>query len=67
MIKKVELKWMYQYDIEDPSFGLETDKYVWVNKVLTGRANVAEMINYFEKYYPNDERNFIDKLKELSR
>lgn len=62
---KVELKWMYHYEVDDDMFGIETDRYQWCRKILDGYP-VEMAIEYFEKHYSNDEKRFIEKLKELS-
>lgn len=61
---KYELKWMYHYDVEDAAFGVETDKYRWCMNVLDG-VSIQELLNYFTKYYSNDEAHFISRIKEL--
>lgn len=62
---KNELKWMYHYDIDDEAFGVETDKYRWCKLVVDGKASIEDLLEYFTKYYPNDEKYFIIKIKEL--
>jgi hypothetical protein len=56
---------MHSHDVDDIAFGIQTDRYTWVCKVLQGECSVEIMIEYFERNYPNDERAFIDYLKEL--
>jgi len=62
---KYEMKWMYHYDVDDEAFGVETDKYIWCRNTLEGNCSVHELVEYFEKYYPNDEAQFISRLKEF--
>ncbi|MDF2534242.1 MAG: hypothetical protein K0R18_399 [Bacillales bacterium] len=63
---KIELKWMYHYEVDDDMFGVETDRYQWCSKMLDGLP-VEMAIEYFEKHYPKDEVRFIERLKELAR
>lgn len=65
-IRQSELKYMYSFDIGDISFGVETDRYQWVNKVLEEKCSIEDMISYFEYNYPKDEKTFISYLKELA-
>jgi len=64
-LKKTELKYMHSLEVDDPAFGVETDRFSWCKKVLENRCSIDDMIAYFEKYYPNDEKPFVLKLKEL--
>ena len=65
--KKLELKHMYHYEIDDTLFGVETDKYEWCKDVLEGYSSIYQMISFFDRYYAKDEIEFIEKLKELAR
>lgn len=64
MTMKYELKWMYHYDVEDEAFGVETDKYMWCKRIIEGKDSIQVLLDYFTKYYPNDEAHFISKVKE---
>lgn len=62
-----EQKWMYHYNIDDPCFGIETDKYRVVSLVLDNKWDISKLIDYLEDNYGDDERYFIDQLIKLSR
>lgn len=62
---KIELKWMYHYEVDDEDFGIETDK-CRVCRMLIDGYPVELAIEYFEKNYGKDEKHFIERLKELS-
>ncbi|MNH31595.1 hypothetical protein D3C79_919740 [compost metagenome] len=64
-VVKCELKWMYHYDIDDPSFGIATDKYTWCKGVLDGNRYVDQLLEYFTENYPNDEKHFIDVIRSM--
>ena len=63
---KQELKYMYSLDIEDETFGVETERYQWCKNVIDGNNSINNMILYYEKYYPKEENYFIDYIKELN-
>ena len=62
-----EQKWMYHFNIDDPCFGIETDKCRICKNLLEGRQIIENTIIYLEKFYPNEERNLINKLKEYQK
>lgn len=66
-IRKSELQYIYSHDINDPIFGIKTDRLVWSEKVLSNEETIQRMIGYFEEVYPNDEKKLIDALKELNQ
>lgn len=63
--RKIELKWMYHFEVEDLDFGMETDKYRMVTNTLEGYTQIDQLIEYFERYYSDTERIFIDTIKKL--
>ena len=62
---RIELKWMYHYEVDDQDFGIETDKYSWCSRVACGNINIESLLNYFERNYSKDEQQFIKNIKDL--
>ena len=64
-VKKLELKAMYSLDPDDDAFGIETDLYARVSETLDGKRTPESLLAYFEKYYSEYEKDFIDNVKKL--
>ena len=50
----------------DEDDGVETDRYLWSRRVLSGEVSVDDMIKYFKKYYSEDEPEFIKRLESAA-
>ena len=50
----------------DEDDGLETDRYLWSRRVLSGEAAVDDMIKYFKRHYSEDEPEFIERLESAA-
>lgn len=62
--KTIELKVMY--NMNDECRGVETDVYRLISAVFCNTTTIFNMVNYLEKYYSKEEKDFIKKIKELS-
>ena len=47
----------------DEDDGVETDRYLWSRRVLSGEVAVDDMIEYFKRHYSEDEPEFIKRLE----
>lgn len=63
-VRKAELKYMYSHGIDDPDFGIETDKYRVCNAVLNGDMTPESMLSYMKKYYGEYEADFIQNIEK---
>ena len=50
----------------DEDDGVETDRYLWSRRVLSGEVAVDDMIKYFKKYYSEYESDFIERLESAA-
>lgn len=66
-LKRIELKWMYHFDVDDDDFGLSTDLYQRICEVLRGDTTVEYVLSYLERNYGEVYSNIIANIKELSK
>lgn len=50
----------------DEDDGVETDRYLWSRRVLSGEVAVDDMIKYFKRHYSEDEPEFIKRLESAA-
>lgn len=50
----------------DEDDGVETDRYLWSRRVLSGEVTVESMIQYFKRHYSEDEPEFIKRLETVA-
>ena len=63
LVKTIEQERSFMDDCCD---GDETDRHLWSRRVLSGEVAVDDMIQYFKRYYSEDEAEFIERLESAA-
>lgn len=66
-LRKVELKFMYGYEIDHECFGCETTLYFYYTAAIDNRMTPEQLIENINREYPNDKHyaSVISKINEL--
>ena len=61
---KKELYWMHR-NMDDEAFGIPTDLHSWCTRALTGEVHIDQVLAYFEEYYGEDYKVWIQELRNI--
>ena len=63
----LQMALVHHYDATDELYGVQTEKYYMIKRLLDNEIGIEAFVYYFEKYHAFDELQFIDRVKSLIR